>query len=340
MLLAAQLLGEGRLPGTLLLLPRQLRRGLGHLACHQRLEPRPGDPTVGGLGHARIHVGGLRRLEVPGLADHVPCVRRPHLTGLHALPQLRVTVVQIQGVGHELPRRPHRPPDPRSERRGRELGHLRHPRSAQPSSLLPPRLGRLHGVQPLRRVQHRPLVRRTQQVDLRAPRGLVTRVGEVEDLVLRHLLQRCSIDHGPSQRGSTDNGAADDSTVWIPVIELHVVDDSWADHPGIHRHGRDMALGRGSFSVPTPRLPHPAQIDAASTRDPRHGRAFARSAAWSCGPDSGHELGQVTTVSRHLDPARADAPRRAGSLGGMSAVRRAVPFGPAGLRSRLGSRAR
>ena len=113
-------------------------------------------------------------------------------------------MVQVLGVGDQRRRDVGGAPDPRPQLSGRELADLRGPLTAVPLGLLPPGLAALGGIEAGRVVQHRPLVGQPQQVDLRPPRGLRAGRGGVEDLVLRHLLQRPLPEHEPSQAPTTD----------------------------------------------------------------------------------------------------------------------------------------
>src|SRR5699024_6812941 len=134
-------------------------------------------------------VGGLFLLQLAGLGAHVAGVGRADLPGLDARPQLGVTVLQVQRVPDQTRCRIGGPSDAGTELRGRELRDRGGAGPAPVLRLLPPGLPYLTGVEAVRVVQHGPLVRGTQEVDLRAASGLGGSVGEAEDLVLGHLVK-------------------------------------------------------------------------------------------------------------------------------------------------------
>jgi hypothetical protein len=118
-----------------------------------------------------------------------------------------VAVVQVLGVAHQLGRGVGRAADPGTELRGGELRDLGDPLATEAAGLLAAGLLGLGRVEPVGRVEHRPLVGRTEQVDLRTARGLGAGAGEAEDLVLRHRVQLLHLGHGNSQPGTADNEA-------------------------------------------------------------------------------------------------------------------------------------
>ena len=157
MRLGAQLPGERRLRGRTSFSRAGLGAGLRDLGLDQRLEPRPRDPAVGGLGDRGGDVGRfvLARLRV--LLDHEPRVGRPHLAGS--------TRAHSSGRGGPGPgRRPSAAPRRRSS--ARSGPPARPPRTRSPPASRPRRTsapspgpaGGLVGVQPVGAVDHRPLV--------------------------------------------------------------------------------------------------------------------------------------------------------------------------------------
>ena len=94
-------------------------------------------------------------------------------------------MVQVLRVGDQPCGGVGRPADPRTELGGRELAHLRHPGARRGAGPLATGSGGLGRVEPVRVVDHGPLVGGAQQVGLGVADGVGAAGREVEDLVLR-----------------------------------------------------------------------------------------------------------------------------------------------------------
>ena len=199
----------------------------GDLALDQGLEPGPGDASVGGLGDRGVDVGGLGRSQVAGPLAHVPGVGGADLAGLDPGPQVGEPVVQVQGVGDQLGRGERGASDPGAELGGGELADLRGAGAAQAAGSFAAGPVGLSRVEPVRVVQDRQLVGRAEQVGLGFNDGPGAGVGEGEDVVLTHLLQRQRRGHGSSLAATTGHRAGPGGLLWISGSGALVVDGNW-----------------------------------------------------------------------------------------------------------------